>query len=553
MSVRKPLRALFACVAFLLVAFAGPSAAQAKRPQEQCYILNGQRAFLFTLNSHASDKSPVKIHIVNREAAGQSGSTQEWQGSIQSALKKWTGVLPAPPNNPALPGLDRLTFTFTSDNDQGDRSARATADLIVVVQNFGDQGGLYPGDSPSFSPQEGYSGYVGRSDLHPPVVMLFPSNIGWRNKNPDRLRTMLLTHELGHLIGLRDLYQMVPKANDPRKKVRVHKPGYEDCRAVMFGWETGPNLQSGDIAGARAAYYSLMGSIPTRNSYPDGDMEDAPFEIPVDAEIPAETAPRSAGSMGGYVLDGYGGITAFGGASLDTSGAPYWRGWDIARALVVLPDRSGGWVLDGWGGIHAFGKAPPIQTPAYWYGWDIARDLVVVPNGRGGYMGWLMDGWGGLHAFNGAPTPSYRGNAAPYHAGQDSTVSLVVDFTMAGGLNATNPATQPTGGFVLERSGLLRRFGLFASPIDYHYTDARFPLLEPGIAWKKMALASGGWYVFGPPDPAQGYRTLIRRTIASPAPMLPVPNPWGAFDIIRDVVPDLAVTICTVTTPYCLQ
>jgi hypothetical protein len=54
----------------------------------------------------------------------------------------------------------------------------------------------------------------------------------------------------------------------------------------------------------------------------------------------------------------------------------YWRGWDIARGLWLLPGSAGaGYTLDGWGGLHPFGGAPPIASSPYWSGHDIARNL----------------------------------------------------------------------------------------------------------------------------------------------------------------------------------
>src|SRR5205823_7655765 len=67
---------------------------------------------------------------------------------------------------------------------------------------------------------------------------------------------------------------------------------------------------------------------------------------------------------GGVILDGYGGLHAFGGMLLNFAFAPYWNGWDIARAVVVRADGLGGWTLDAWGGIHAWGAAAGIAQPA---------------------------------------------------------------------------------------------------------------------------------------------------------------------------------------------
>ena len=38
--------------------------------------------------------------------------------------------------------------------------------------------------------------------------------------------------------------------------------------------------------------------------------------------------------------------------------------------------RPQGWVLDGWGGLHAFGGAPNVTSGAYRPNFDIAVQLV---------------------------------------------------------------------------------------------------------------------------------------------------------------------------------
>ncbi len=106
-------------------------------------------------------------------------------------------------------------------------------------------------------------------------------------------------------------------------------------------------------------------------------------------------------SAGGWTLDGWGGVHAWGGApQLATTGAPYWAGWDIARGLVVRADGPGGWILDGWGGVHAFGGAPATATVPYWAGFDNARDFVITLYGAAGPKGYTLDMWGGVHTWS---------------------------------------------------------------------------------------------------------------------------------------------------------
>jgi spore germination protein YaaH len=89
------------------------------------------------------------------------------------------------------------------------------------------------------------------------------------------------------------------------------------------------------------------------------------------------------GTHSGYVLDGFGGIhpfTATGQAMPPAlSSGVFWWGWDIARSVLLLPGSTlaqpGGYVMDGYGGLHAFGNAPaPTQYP-YWPYQDIARNI----------------------------------------------------------------------------------------------------------------------------------------------------------------------------------
>jgi hypothetical protein len=74
----------------------------------------------------------------------------------------------------------------------------------------------------------------------------------------------------------------------------------------------------------------------------------------------------------------------------------------MAQDVVANPAGSGGWVLDGWGSLHAFGGAPKVDISAYWNGWNIARSAALFDNGSG-LRGYVLDGYGGLHPVNNAP------------------------------------------------------------------------------------------------------------------------------------------------------
>ena len=156
---------------------------------------------------------------------------------------------------------------------------------------------------------------------------------------------------------------------------------------------------------------------------------------------------------GGLILDGYGGIHPFGGVpGWNTTGAPYWGGWDIARDVVMQDNLQGGWTLDGYGGIHAFGNAPWGNTASapYWGGWDIARALVMtsynssgVEDGSGGYV---MDGWGNIHPFGNAPALS----GFQVTSGVDQWRGLIIT-------DGANGA--PCGGYQTDKYGASFGFG----------------------------------------------------------------------------------------------
>ncbi len=77
-----------------------------------------------------------------------------------------------------------------------------------------------------------------------------------------------------------------------------------------------------------------------------------------------------------YVLDGFGGVHAGGGAPTPPAGIPYF-GFDIAKGIAYVPDTNGDGliVLDGFGGIHTAGLSIGVTATPY-FGFDVARDIV---------------------------------------------------------------------------------------------------------------------------------------------------------------------------------
>lgn len=232
--------------------------------------------------------------------------------------------------------------------------------------------------------------------------------------------------------------------------------------------------------------------------------------------LSAAPAARTVGASqlqhGGVTLDGYGGVHPFGGLSLDSSGAPYWAGWDIARAVVVRADGSGGWTLDGYGGIHAWGSAPTIKTPAYWPYWDIARDLVVTSTSGGvadGAQGYILDGYGAVHPWGGAPALT----GVPYSAYQDIARGLAIHYSSGG---------VPDGGWEIDKDGSVHAFG--AAPALH------LNLPNDDVALKLHLLAADG---------SAGYvvnKWGILTTFGSGvSPYWSGYSDWGSWDILRDI------------------
>jgi L,D-transpeptidase catalytic domain len=235
---------------------------------------------------------------------------------------------------------------------------------------------------------------------------------------------------------------------------------------------------------------------------PTGGSAAQPVSAAARQQFTAAVAP-----LGGVVLDLYGGLHTFDGYPLNSTVAPYWPGFDIARAVVVLPGGTGGWTLDGWGGIHNWGSAPPITTPAYWLGWDIARALVVLPDNRSGY---LLDGYGGLHAF-GPHAPAY--SPPSYTPGIDISRGVEV---------VANAAGVATGGWTLDGSGGLHPFGTVPSTAD--------PMaVHPGHdVWQKLHLSLNG-HLYG-----VGRYGVVSAPGISPA--WSGYQDYGSWSAIRDVV-----------------
>ncbi|MGZ6005489.1 MAG: hypothetical protein ACXWLH_05075 [Candidatus Saccharimonadales bacterium] len=144
----------------------------------------------------------------------------------------------------------------------------------------------------------------------------------------------------------------------------------------------------------------------------------------------------------GFTLDAFGGIHPFhtyGSQPGIPTGVAYFKDQDIARDIVVTHwDPTGatlrGYVLDGYGVLHPFGGATAVRGAAYWKGWDIARRVVLVKvaNGTGGYV---LDGFGGLHPFAiGSATMPPAVKQGPYWPGKDIARDVIIRSDNAVGM-----------------------------------------------------------------------------------------------------------------------
>jgi hypothetical protein len=191
------------------------------------------------------------------------------------------------------------------------------------------------------------------------------------------------------------------------------------------------------------------------------------------------------GGPGGWVLDAFGGLHAFGGAP-GVAQPAYWPGWDIARGVVVDDDSGpGGWVLDGFGGLHPFGGAPRVESAVYWPGWDIARGIVANPKGDGG---WIADGFGGVHAFGGAPAVA----AAAYWPGWDIARGAAGGGAGSGARAAAPPlppVTRVLTYSIATRGPVRSDLATFVANAEATYADGR-GWRAAGIEFRRVA--SGG-------------------------------------------------------------
>ena len=97
-----------------------------------------------------------------------------------------------------------------------------------------------------------------------------------------------------------------------------------------------------------------------------------------------------------YVLDGFGGVHAGGGAPVIAPGTPYF-GFDVAKDIAYVPGALGeGYlVVDGFGGVHEAGALAAVTPTIPYFGFDIARGISyrnIPPRANGNFntLSWTV-------------------------------------------------------------------------------------------------------------------------------------------------------------------
>ena len=144
----------------------------------------------------------------------------------------------------------------------------------------------------------------------------------------------------------------------------------------------------------------------------------------------------------------------------------------LTAGSPVIAQQSGYYVLDGFGGVHAGGGAPAMSPQTPYFGFDIAKDIAYVPPNPGTASGIdgiiVLDGFGGVHAGGPlkassstplAPTTAYFGfNVARAIALRDHVPPRAARFTTSAGLVVSSTASYVSTGsvtVVAPRNGIL--------------------------------------------------------------------------------------------------
>jgi len=161
-------------------------------------------------------------------------------------------------------------------------------------------------------------------------------------------------------------------------------------------------------------------------------------------------------------------------------------------------------VLDAFGALHPFGGAPPARTNGYWPGQDVARRVVLASGGTGGYV---LDRSGGLKRFAVGDAALPRGlSGTPYWSGQDRARDVVL--------------TGATAGFVVDVRGGVYGFGGATGHGSWR-SDGHPAVVGAGLGIR-------GWVVYA--DDEGGLHTAPEA-----APAASPSSRWPGWSIARDI------------------
>ena len=239
---------------------------------------------------------------------------------------------------------------------------------------------------------------------------------------------------------------------------------YLQVRAVDAAGNPGPWSTKSISVPSTATYVSPVHAAYTASTY--GDLQ-APYTTPVAPSHNSSSIYRGVAASkngGGYLVDLYGAIHAFGGAP-SVGASATWGGHDYARGIALNPDGKSGYTLDCFGRVHPFGGAVAVSTTAM--SSCAARSFALTALSTASHpAGYIVDIYGGLRAFGLAPVAH-----ASYYVTSNATIRGIA------------AAPNGIGGYTLDEYGNLHPFG--GAPA------ATGPAWHSDIA-RGVALASNG-------------------------------------------------------------
>jgi hypothetical protein len=288
-----------------------------------------------------------------------------------------------------------------------------------------------------------------------------------------------------------------------------------------------------------------------------GEVQGVPYTNPTRRYVDWSWNPDGSGQ--GYVLDHYGQLHAFGGATAPPRTGRMWT-WPAARKLVMdWGATRRGIIMDLYGGLHDEFATLTLTGYAYWPGQDYARDVVVTA-WSASPDGYTLDLWGGVHKFGTAPGPI--GALVPYRRGADVARKLeVVDpadplrfwVVWSGGqqfefVSSTPPSVNAGGG-----TSEVQTVTITGSPTGGSFTLTYSGQTTAAISWDATAatvdaalealsnVGAGDVSVTGGPGPGTPWTVTFTGALA----VTDVPQMTAASSLTGGTSPAVAVSTTT--------